>query len=58
MQLIQNDLDRVKLEWNSHRLRPVRNSVCPSGHPDELFHLPQLLGTHDHDLKFSSPDLQ
>ena len=49
MQVIQNDLEV------GHRLRPVRNSVCPSGHPDELFHLPQLLGTHDHD---PSPNLQ
>lgn len=44
MQLLQNEVDRTRIEWNSHRLRPVRNSVCPSGHPNELFHLPQLLG--------------
>lgn len=44
MNLIQQDLDRARMEWNSHRLRKVNNSVCPSGHPNELFYLPQLLG--------------
>ena len=44
MQILQRDLERVRIEWNNHRLRPVRNSVCPSGHPNELYYLPQLLG--------------
>ena len=44
MKVIQQELDRARIEWNCHRLRPVRNSVCPSGHPNELFYLPQLLG--------------
>ena len=40
MKVIQQELDRARIEWNYHRLRPV-NSVGPSGHPNKL---PQLLG--------------
>ena len=44
MHLVQKYLDRIKAEWNSHRLRACRGSVCPSGYPDELYFLPEVLG--------------
>ena len=44
MHLVQKDLDRIKVEWNCHRIRQCRQSCCPSGHPNELYELPQLLG--------------
>ena len=50
MDLVQKDLDRIKAEWNCHRIRECRQSCCPSGHPNELYELPQLLGTYDHVL--------
>ena len=44
MHLIQEDLDSVSSEWNSHRIRPLRDSDCPPGHPNELYFMPQILG--------------
>ena len=43
MHLIQMDLYRVAFEWNTHRIRQNRSSL-PSGHPCELFHMPQIYG--------------
>ena len=44
MHLVQKDLDMVKKEWNCHLIRPTRNYSTPSGHPDELYYLPEILG--------------
>ena len=44
MHLIQEDLHKVALEWNTHRIRPARGSTVPSGHPDVLFYMPELHG--------------
>lgn len=43
MHLIQEDLFKMVFDWNIHRIRAIRST--PSGHPDELFSLPQLHGT-------------
>ena len=43
--LVQKDLDRIKAEWNSHRIRANRSSSCPSGYPNELYFLPGILGS-------------
>ena len=43
--LVQNDLDRIRSEWNCHGIRKSRQTCCPSGFPNELYQLPQLLGT-------------
>ena len=40
MHLIQGDLDDVRRDWNTHRIRPSRDAYCPAGVPDELFYLP------------------
>ena len=44
MELIQKDLNRARSEWNLHQIRPPRTSANPSGHPNELYFLPQILG--------------
>ncbi len=44
MHIIQEDLDQVAQEWNTHRIRPSRNAEVPSGVPDQLFFLPQTVG--------------
>jgi len=41
MNVIQNDLDSVRHQWNTHRIRPSAGARCPAGVPDELFHFPQ-----------------
>ena len=40
LKLVQNDLDEVRRDWNTHRIRPSRDAHCPAGVPDELFYLP------------------
>jgi len=42
MGVIQKDLDEVRRQWNTHRIRPSPGSRCPPGIPDELYYLPQL----------------
>jgi hypothetical protein len=37
---VQDDLNAVVTEWNTHRIRPSAGSSCPAGIPDELFFLP------------------
>jgi hypothetical protein len=54
MHLIQEDLFKISLEWNSHRIRRNRNSSLPDGHPDELFYMPQLHGKWV-ELQYFSP---
>ena len=44
MHLIEEDLCRTGVEWNSHRIRPSANSNSPPGYPDQLFYMPQLIG--------------
>lgn len=39
---LQKDLDIVRQQWNTHRIRPSAGACCPAGVPDELFYLPQL----------------
>lgn len=42
-QLLQNDLDKVREHWNTHRIRQSRCDTIP-GRPDALFYLPELQG--------------
>ena len=44
MVLIQQELDLVATEWNSHRIRKNRMAECPPGVPDELYFLSELSG--------------
>ncbi|CAH0551685.1 unnamed protein product [Brassicogethes aeneus] len=42
MTLIQDELDQVVGEWNSHRIRSSRNSISPTGRPIIMFEAPYL----------------
>ena len=44
--LIQKDLDLVKEQWNTHRIRASRHDTV-AGIPDELYHLPERHGGVD-----------
>ena len=46
MALIQEELDRVASELNSHRIRQSRMAECPPGIPDELYFLSMLSGSY------------
>jgi len=40
MAVVQKDLDAVRQQWNTHRIRPSAGARCLAGIPDELFYLP------------------
>ena len=40
--VLQDDLDNVRLHWNTHRIRSSRHGTIP-GIPDVLYHLPDQL---------------
>ncbi|KAK3087386.1 hypothetical protein FSP39_005257 [Pinctada imbricata] len=44
MDILHEELDCVRMEWNQHRVRASRNSESPAGKPDMLFYLPNLFG--------------
>lgn len=44
MDLIRQDLNKFKVEWNSHRLRPSEGARCPAGRPSVLFDVPEAYG--------------
>ena len=46
MRLIQKELDSVRQQWNTHRIRPSAGARCPPGIPDELYYLPPLPATN------------
>lgn len=41
MMLLREDLNAVVQLWNTHRIRPSRQSLCPGGIPNELYYIPQ-----------------
>ena len=42
MPVIRNELQRVAIHWNTHRIRPSTNPNSPSGRPDTLYFVPSL----------------
>ena len=38
--IFQKELDEHRELWNNHTIRPVRQSLCPSGKPETMYHLP------------------
>ncbi|XP_013401462.1 uncharacterized protein LOC106167276 [Lingula anatina] len=57
MELIQKNLDRAAMEWNTHRIRPSRRSDCPSGIPNVMFFTPSLYGCRDYKTPVSTEDI-
>ena len=43
--VLQQELDEFVSEWNSHRIRYNRRADCPAGIPDDLFDMPECVGT-------------
>lgn len=39
MDVLQRDLDECRERWNTHTIRPVKQSCCPSGKPDVMYYL-------------------
>ena len=57
MGLIQQELDQVKTMWNHHRIRNVRNSECPNGRPEVLYHASHLSGGRNCGFSITRSDI-
>ncbi|KAB0805057.1 hypothetical protein PPYR_02027 [Photinus pyralis] len=58
MDLIQEELNSVALEWNSHLIRRNRRSICPPGRPDVLFNFPEIHDARDYLIQIREQNLQ
>ena len=45
--LLEKELDNIKLHWNSHYIRRSRHDTI-AGKPDVLYHLPETVGAENH----------
>jgi len=43
MGIIQEELNNLAHEWNTHKIRPSFTE-CPPGIPDQLYFIPQMSG--------------
>lgn len=55
--LLQTDLDKVRVEWNTHYIRRTRHETVP-GRPDELFFLPEDSGFTEQGKYISVHDVE
>lgn len=58
MPLIQEELDRVAVHWNLHKIRPSSNEESPSGRPDVLYFLPELSGSRSRIQEINMDDIE
>ena len=58
MGLLQSELDETRELWNNHRIREVRNSECPAGRPDILYHLPPTPDAKNFGFDVSEHDIE
>jgi len=42
--VIQQELQNFVEQWNNHRIRPSRDTICAAGKPNELYYLPENFG--------------
>ena len=58
MGLIQSELDETRALENSHRIREVRHSECPSGRPDNLYYLPSNQGAPEYGFNVGARNIE
>ena len=52
MEIIQKELNSVRIRWNSHKIRATRHQECPPGKPDVLYYLPELEMAENYKIYF------
>lgn len=58
MGIIQKELDDMKYMWNTHYIREVKNSECPSGRPNVLYYMPEMSNGRKCSFPISRHDIQ
>ncbi|KAK5648007.1 hypothetical protein RI129_002899 [Pyrocoelia pectoralis] len=48
LEIIQNELDEIALEWNTHKIQKSRNARSPSGRPIIMYQMPELYNSKDY----------
>jgi hypothetical protein len=46
MDILQEDLAKIKEDWNQHRVRLIHGTECPQGVPDILYSCSDLYGEY------------
>lgn len=54
---LQKDVDEYKQLWNTHTIRPVHQSRCPSGKPEAMYYVPHRFNERNCGYPASSHDL-
>ena len=47
MPILKEELNKVAILWNLHRIRPSTNPESPPGRPDMLYFMPEINNTRD-----------
>ena len=55
---MQDNLDEVVMLWNTHRIRPYRNRLNPSGRPTLIYNLPHLHGAQNHLCRVTNDEIR
>ncbi|XP_069109308.1 uncharacterized protein [Argopecten irradians] len=58
MDILQKELDRVRMEWNQHQISRNDNISVPCGKPDIMFYMPSLYGTFDYKMSVDQTDIE
>eukprot|EP00794_Sanderia_malayensis_P015232 gene15232-biopygen12685 len=58
IKLLQDELHRIMVLWNTHKIRPQRNADVPSGRPDMMFMVPDLFNAVDGKVQVELEDLE
>lgn len=47
-ELLRKELDLIRMQWNTHHIRPSKKSCAPSGKPETMFRSPELYDTRSY----------
>uniref|UniRef100_A0A8W8LUI7 Uncharacterized protein n=1 Tax=Magallana gigas TaxID=29159 RepID=A0A8W8LUI7_MAGGI len=58
MDLLQEELHRIVIQWNKHRIQVKKQCCSPKGNPDVLFFTPEPYGARDFKVNCSADDIR
>ena len=58
LDLIQDDVDRMAMEWNRHLIETKKNAEAPRGKPDIMYFNPQLYMTESCGVECPKPEVE
>lgn len=58
MDLLQEELHRIVIQWNQHRIQVKKQCCSPKGKPDVLFFTPEPYGARNFKVNCSADDIR